>query len=175
MGVQWEFFAKPNPELAANSLIRKNLAHPIARLICSDSLFDGQWEVRAPPQGPFTLKVDGWSLNEIRSGVVIVIPRSVTNIRVLYASRCGLAPTRPQLRTCTASSLACPIPDDEVTCLGHCRAVINERHHCAMTMGFVVVLSLNGTRPAVVVPCHDQCPKFLASSAAVSMTRIALA
>lgn len=57
--VQWEFYAKPGSELPANDRIRKALSHPIARLICSKSLFEGQWEVRAAESQSFTLEVVG--------------------------------------------------------------------------------------------------------------------
>lgn len=71
--LRWKFYAIPNPSLPANSVIRKDLLHPVARLSCSESIFDGQWEIRIPIKQEFTLevlgrcdKVDSW---EKRQGV----------------------------------------------------------------------------------------------------------
>jgi SNF2-related domain len=59
MTLQWRFFVKPCPELPANSQIRKDLQHPIARLTCLESLFEGRWEVRATPEESFALEITG--------------------------------------------------------------------------------------------------------------------
>jgi SNF2-related domain len=57
--VQWKFYAKPDRGLLANSQIREELLHPIARLTCSESLFDGQWEIRTAVEKRFNLEVVG--------------------------------------------------------------------------------------------------------------------
>lgn len=59
VSVQWQLYAKPKPELPANSRIREELLHPIARLTCSESLFDGQWELRVIQDQSLTLEVVG--------------------------------------------------------------------------------------------------------------------
>jgi SNF2-related domain len=56
---QWNFYAKPKPDLPANSQIRKDLMYPIARLKCCESVFTGQWEVRSPESQACTLEVLG--------------------------------------------------------------------------------------------------------------------
>ncbi len=57
--VQWQLYAKPKPELPANSSIREELRYPIARRTCSESLFNGQWETRVYEDQSFTLEVVG--------------------------------------------------------------------------------------------------------------------
>ena len=59
VSVQWQLYAKPKPELPANSRIREELLHPVARLTCSESLFDGQWEIRVIQDQSLTLEVVG--------------------------------------------------------------------------------------------------------------------
>lgn len=57
ISVRWNFYAKPHPGLPANSHVRDDLMHPVARLTCAESLFYGQWEVRIAKQQSFSLDV----------------------------------------------------------------------------------------------------------------------
>ncbi len=59
VSVQWKVYAKPGPEMSADSPTRKVLMHPIARLICSEFLFDGKWELRVAERQSFMLEVVG--------------------------------------------------------------------------------------------------------------------
>ena len=57
--LEWRFYAKPDPELPANSAVREDLLHPIARLTCSESWLEGLWEVRTVSEASCFLEVTG--------------------------------------------------------------------------------------------------------------------
>ncbi|KAF9454298.1 hypothetical protein P691DRAFT_845153 [Macrolepiota fuliginosa MF-IS2] len=56
---EWRLFAFPEDNEPANAEIRQVLAAPVGRLICEDSLLDGQWCFALPHTTTLSIKIQG--------------------------------------------------------------------------------------------------------------------
>jgi len=59
---EWVLYGRPKADVPANSIIRKVLAYPVARLRCGTTLFEGTWELALPRTTTLPLQLRGETL-----------------------------------------------------------------------------------------------------------------
>ena len=58
IGVECNLYAKAEATESAGSPVRTDLSRPIAHLTCTESIFQGGWEIRLPEPAQFTLEIE---------------------------------------------------------------------------------------------------------------------